>query len=50
MRANSLAGRVFAVAGLGLCLALPVLAGPAYPIATSTGTDPNQGMKEASAK
>jgi len=27
-----------------------VLAGPAYPIATSTGTDPNQGMKEASAK
>ncbi len=28
MRANSLAGRVFAVAGLGLCLALPVLAGP----------------------
>ena len=29
---------------------MPVLAGSAYPIATSTGTDPNAGMKEASAK
>ncbi|HVQ55023.1 MAG TPA: M1 family metallopeptidase, partial [Thermoanaerobaculia bacterium] len=28
MRANSLAGRIFAIAGAGLCLALPLLAGP----------------------
>ena len=35
---------------LGVGPHMPVLAGPAYPIATSTGTDPNQGMKEASAK
>ena len=28
MRANSLTGRIFAVAGLGLCLAFPALAGP----------------------
>jgi DNA-binding beta-propeller fold protein YncE len=27
---------------------MPVVPGKAYPIATSTGTDPNQGMKQAS--
>ena len=35
---------------LGVGPHMPVLAGSAYPIATSTGTDPNAGMKEASAK
>jgi hypothetical protein len=29
---------------------MPVLEGSAYPIATSTGEDPNAGMKQASAQ
>jgi hypothetical protein len=29
---------------------MPVLEGTAYPLATSTGPDPNDGMKQASAR
>jgi DNA-binding beta-propeller fold protein YncE len=35
---------------LGVGPHMPVLPGSAYPIATATGTDPNEGMKQASAQ
>ena len=35
---------------LGVGPHMPVMTEPAYPIATSTGPDPNQGMKQASAQ
>ena len=35
---------------LGVGPHMPVLSGSAYPIATPTGTDPNEGMKQASAQ
>ena len=35
---------------LGVGPHMPVLQGAAYPVATPTGTDPNEGMKPASAQ
>jgi hypothetical protein len=35
---------------LGVGPHMPVIQEPAYPIATSTGEDPNHGMKQASAQ
>jgi hypothetical protein len=33
---------------LGVGPHMPVMQGPAYPVVLPTGTDPNQGMKQAS--